>query len=328
MASMGLELDSKIGATFLGNIFAAIFYGITSIQTFIYFDRQRGEGDGVKYKMLVSFLWILDTLHLIFVCHASYYYLITNYFNPVALTAANWSIITQIIITCISNVIIRGLYAHRVWSFARRKPMLAIPLVGLIVLTIIASFGSGLGFSIRVFQAPQFSGFDKFSYLMYTALGTGVGVDAMIALVLCVSLSTSRTGFKRTDSLVNILMAYTINTSLLTSLCSIATFTTYTIWPHEMTYIGIYFTLSKLYLNSLLATLNGRSAIRERVNNSYGLSNMSGGRGQNSSSGGNVVSNSHVVLNVNKEVETVIRVEQDQLKRDYVTDVKHDFGAI
>ena len=70
---------------------------------------------------------------------------------------------------------------------------------------------------------------------MYTALGAGVGVDAMIALTLSLSLSQSRTGFKRyvagvypddarslyvcsTDSLVNILMAYTINTSLLTRL--------------------------------------------------------------------------------------------------------------
>ena len=77
-------------------------------------------------------------------------------------------------------------------------------------------------------------------------------------------------------------------------------------------------------MNSLFATLNGRSAIRDKINNSYGLSNMSGNRDQNSSSNG------HVVLNVNKEVETVIRVEQDHMtmaRADYsASDVKHEFG--
>ncbi|KAL1746667.1 hypothetical protein HDZ31DRAFT_61988 [Schizophyllum fasciatum] len=322
-AALG-NLDSKIGATFLGIVFAAIFYGITSIQAFLYFQRPKEQSDGWKYNLLVSGLWILDTIHLAFVCDAGYHYLINNYANPIALTSANWSITAQILISSFSNFIIRGVYGYRVWSFVRGRMVLGLAVTLLIAGTTLASFAAGIAFTVKVFEIPQFSRFDEFSYFMYTALGAGVGVDAMIALALSLSLSKSRTGFKRTDSLVNILMAYTINTSLLTSLCSIACFTTYTIWPHEMTYIGIYFTLSKLYMNSLFATLNGRSAIRDKVNNSYGLSNMSGNRGQNSSSNG------HVVLNVNKEVETVIRVEQDQLAiaRDYsASDVKHEYGS-
>ena len=147
---------------------------------------------------------------------------------------------------------------------------------------------------------------------MYTALGAGVGVDAMIALTLSLSLSQSRTGFKRyvagvypddarslyvcsTDSLVNILMAYTINTSLLTrsvahSSCCWQLLTSslqsmldrllhhceipfdraslvadpslkYTIWPHEMTYIGIYFTLSKRTFTPLHLNASHRSSL-------------------------------------------------------------------
>ncbi|KAL1710215.1 hypothetical protein EV121DRAFT_193432 [Schizophyllum commune] len=322
-AALG-NLDSKIGATYLGIIFAAIFYGITSIQAFLYFQRPKEQSDGWKYAVLVGGLWILDTIHLAFVCDAGYHYLIDNYANPVALATANWCVITaQILISSISNFIIRSVYGYRVWSFVRRRLLVGLPVTLLIAATTLVSFDlhNSCGYW---FQIPAFSRFDEFSYFMYTALGAGVGVDAMIALALSLSLSQSRTGFKRTDSLVNILMAYTINTSLLTSLCSIACFTTYTIWPHEMTYIGIYFTLSKLYMNSLFATLNGRSAIRDKINNSYGLSNMSGNRGQNSSSNG------HVVLNVNKEVETVIRVEQDHMmmaRADYsASDVKHEFG--
>ena len=103
------------------------FYGITSIQAFLYFQRPKEQSDGWKYAVLVrlhatlrnypdltstsrsavygtSDPWrailvvayrharILDTIHLAFVCDAGYHYLIDNYANPVALATANWCV--------------------------------------------------------------------------------------------------------------------------------------------------------------------------------------------------------------------------------------------
>ncbi|KDQ24897.1 hypothetical protein PLEOSDRAFT_32935, partial [Pleurotus ostreatus PC15] len=100
-------------------------------------------------------------------------------------------------------------------------------------------------------------------WLLYSALGSAVFADVFIAATLCFFLSTRRTGFKSTDNLVNTMMVYSINTGLLTSVCAMACFITYAIWPQDFVFIGIYFTLSKLYLNSLLATLNARTLMRE-----------------------------------------------------------------
>ncbi|KAI6103237.1 hypothetical protein EV401DRAFT_2021246 [Pisolithus croceorrhizus] len=47
--------------------------------------------DALTLKSLVAATWILDTLHVAFVCHALYYYLITNYGVPTSLEYIVWS---------------------------------------------------------------------------------------------------------------------------------------------------------------------------------------------------------------------------------------------
>ncbi|PPQ63244.1 hypothetical protein CVT24_005704 [Panaeolus cyanescens] len=50
------------------------------------------------------------------------------------------------------------------------------------------------------------------SWLLYSALGGSVVADGIITASLCTLLYRNRTGVKSSDSLVNILMFYTINT--------------------------------------------------------------------------------------------------------------------
>jgi len=123
---------------------------------------------------------------------------------------------------------------------------------------------TGIGFVLSGFAIGSFQKLIRYSWLLYCALSASVLADALIAGSLCISLQQSRSGFKATDSLVNILVLYSINTGLLTSICATACFITFSIWPNQFVYMGIYFTLSKLYVNSLLAMLNSRTALRER----------------------------------------------------------------
>ncbi|KAH9474978.1 hypothetical protein JR316_0012077 [Psilocybe cubensis] len=71
-------------------------------------------------------------------------------------------------------------------------------------------------------------------------------------------------GIKRTDSILKIMMAFSINTGLLTSICAVACLVTYAIWPQRFIFMGLYFALSKLYVNSLLASLNARHSLSRR----------------------------------------------------------------
>ncbi|KAH0584931.1 hypothetical protein H2248_008202 [Termitomyces sp. 'cryptogamus'] len=267
-----IPLDSKLGAAFLGNLVAGIFYGITCVQAYMYFIKNSRK-DEPWFKGIIFFLWLLDTVHLAFITHGLYVYMVSNFGNLAALAAPPWSLLAQIYVTCISDAIVRCIFGRRVWLMTRRNYFLVI----CIALTSTCTFVTGVAFATRAFSLKEFKHFSKISYFLYTSLGSGVAADLLIAGSLCFSLSQRKTGFKKTDSLVTVLIMYTINTSLLTTICSAACFITYTIWPNEFTFIGIYFSLSKLFLNSLLATLNGRDSLSGKlggVSNVSQLSNM------------------------------------------------------
>ncbi|KDR71512.1 hypothetical protein GALMADRAFT_102487 [Galerina marginata CBS 339.88] len=128
-----------------------------------------------------------------------------------------------------------------------------------------------LGFASRGFVLKTYVKMNEAAAMLYTSLGSAVIADTMVAVSLCILLIKSRTGFKRTDSLVTTLMVFSINTGLLTSISAIACFVTYAIWPQRFIFMGIYFALSKLYVNSLLASLNARSTLRGQ---SYAMSTI------------------------------------------------------
>ncbi|GLB40667.1 hypothetical protein LshimejAT787_0805380 [Lyophyllum shimeji] len=312
-AQTPFQLDSKLGAAFLGNLFAGIFYGVTCVQSYIYY--KGSAKDREWFRMLIFSLWFLDTLHLAFVTHGLYFYLVSNFGNLTALVYPTWSILVrhavsdwridhidtwrraEIYLTCVSDFIIRCIFGRRVWMMTGRSKVLA----ACVAATSLSTFVTGFAFATRAFSVKTFENFAKISYFLYTALGSGVAADLLIAGSLCISLSRSRIGFKKTDSLVNLLMMYAINTSLLTTVCSAACFITYAIWPKEFTFIGIYFSLPKLYLNSLLAMLNSREALSEKISGVSDITtDLSSTRHTTKSS--NTRHGQSIVVSINREV--------------------------
>jgi len=85
--------------------------------------------------------------------------------------------------------------------------------------------------------------------------------DVLIAVTLCILLGSSRTEFEDTNSLINKLMVFAINRTLLTSVVAIAEVIVFVILPNSFYTFGIDFIIGKLYANSFLATLNSRQAM-------------------------------------------------------------------
>ncbi|KAG6872102.1 hypothetical protein C0995_012988 [Termitomyces sp. Mi166 len=86
--------------------------------------------------------------------------------------------------------------------------------------------------------------------------------DVLITLILCILLHHSRTGFHRSDTMINKLILFAVNTGFLTSLCAVASLISIVVAGDTFLYIAFYFCIGRLYSNSLLATLNARKMIR------------------------------------------------------------------
>ncbi|KAI0826653.1 hypothetical protein BC628DRAFT_1536642 [Trametes gibbosa] len=276
MATAQLSLDDTLGAAFLGmTIRACTFYGITVVQTYIYYERN--GGDRLYMKLLVFILWVLDSLHLALVTHSVYTYTVTDFSNFLALQVPVWSILAQVIVTGVSDFIVRGIFCERVWkctaSFLEDLDQLkqvwtAVSnrnwiLITTIVATSLLVFGGSIAFGVKGLSLPAFVDLFKVSNILYISLGAGVGADVLIATAMCVLLARRRTGFSRTDSIVRVLTLYSINTGAFTSLCALLCLVSYATMPNNFVFIAFYFVLPKLFLNSLLATLNARRPLRE-----------------------------------------------------------------
>ncbi|TFK33459.1 hypothetical protein BDQ12DRAFT_738775 [Crucibulum laeve] len=228
--ALGLNLNSTLGAVFLGNIAAAILYGITTLQTFTYYKTYQRDS--------LTFRWLVLG-HYPYGLHDAWGLLLSRYrfYKPF------------------------GSFETYLESFVSGRNNL---LVLAIIIASIYVFASGFAFACQGFIAGSYTNMIQQSWMLYSGLGTAVFADGLVAVSLCILLQRSRTGIKSTDSLLNVLMLYSINTGLLTSICATACFITFAIWPHEFIYMGIYFTLSKLFVNNLLAGLNSRASLRRR----------------------------------------------------------------
>ncbi|KZT03696.1 uncharacterized protein LAESUDRAFT_704354 [Laetiporus sulphureus 93-53] len=256
------DVGNTLGAIFIGNIVVAIFYGVTSVQTFIYY--KRNEGDSWILKHLVFCLWILDGLHLAFITYAVYVYAVRDFGNVLAMITPTWGLMAQVVATGFSDVIIRGIFCHRVWRLSSRTAM-NWAVITIIIASSLLAFVMSLVFSVKLYTVDTYFELSKIPWVIYVGLAACVVADVFIAGALCYQLAMRRTRFQRNNSVIRTLMLYSINTGLFTSMCELGCLITYAASPTNFIFMGFYFVLTKLFLNSLLATLNARQSLRQAM---------------------------------------------------------------
>lgn len=257
-----MAIPDGFGSALMGGLVSTLLYGITNLQIYLYFMHYE---DGLAMKVLVSVIWILDTLHISFVCHILYYYLITNYGVPTSLDYIIWSLPASVLVNVFVVSIVQCFFARQIYRLCR--PGVKWLVTGPIILFVLAQFGFGVETVILEFINRNASVQTQITYYDVTpAWATIVVAEVLITVSLCVLLydSNSRSVlFPRTKRLVNTLIIYAVNRCLLTSLVAIADLVI-AIEVQDTWSIGLDFVIGKLYANSLLASLNSRERVRSQ----------------------------------------------------------------
>ncbi|KIP08211.1 hypothetical protein PHLGIDRAFT_387178 [Phlebiopsis gigantea 11061_1 CR5-6] len=260
-ADLPIGLSPTFGATLIGCLGMMGLYGVTSLQTFIYFSFY--PDDRLSLKSLVYLIWVLDTLHIIFICHAMYYYLILNYANPSALLTGTWSLWSSMIVNCVIGCIVQGFFTARLYAVTHRVTRRwLIPTIVILVLLHLA-FGLETGIWGLILQ-----GFTDFKAKIWSSALPfavfAVASDIVIALSLCINLWKTKAYFMTTSNVLNRLIIFAINRCLLTASIAVLEIVLFAVFPSALWYLGLDFVIGKLYANSLLATLNTRYSARAR----------------------------------------------------------------
>jgi hypothetical protein len=171
----------------------------------------------------------------------------------------------QIIFNAIVECLVQMFYARRVYVVSK-----SIIIPAIIVLLGVNGLILACLFVVRAIAVKAWSRYTSLIALTCIGLGSSIVADSLIAFSMCWFLYHKRTGFARTDSMIMTLMSYSINSGLVTCLLTIGVLITFSVNTSSMLWTIFYWPMSKAYTNSLLAMLNSRDHIRERLSVSTG----------------------------------------------------------
>jgi len=252
-------VDTTLGAAFVGLSFSIFVLGILSAQVYTYY--QRYPLDKPAYKFLVAILWTLEIAHTVLNGHFFYIYAISNWGNSAILLGAPiWSLIVQLPIGAFMGLIVKACFATRVWRFSGHNYWIT----SLLVVVTFVQCGFSIWYTIVAFNLQSLVDIGSLFDIATASLALGAFADILTAVTLSWYLHRLKTGYQKSDSLVNRLIIYAINTGMLTSTTSAVCLVCYDLMPTNYIFIGFYFILSKLYANSLMATLNTRTISKGR----------------------------------------------------------------
>ncbi|KAH9884534.1 hypothetical protein C8Q73DRAFT_719908 [Cubamyces lactineus] len=143
-----------------------------------------------------------------------------------------------------------------------------LALVATALVFILAYQGIALAAEVNSFSmVTTLASFYNLTGLMATAYGLAAVTDVLLAATLVVVLHRCRAAVRgsKTDTVLAILIKYTINTGLLTSVGSVLAFIFVLALPGNFIYCGFSIIGTRLYANSVIAMLNSRHHMNEQL---------------------------------------------------------------
>ncbi|EIW57862.1 uncharacterized protein TRAVEDRAFT_21340 [Trametes versicolor FP-101664 SS1] len=141
-------------------------------------------------------------------------------------------------------------FAARVYKLDKRyRTLLAMAIIMFLV---------ELAFTVKGFAIGTIDSLNKYAWMQSGGFGVVISADIMLTFVLALALHQRRTGFKITNSKIDLLIAYAIGTGLVTLIFAMACFITALASPGNLLFGALDLICVKVYINSVLATLNMR----------------------------------------------------------------------
>ncbi|KDQ59985.1 hypothetical protein JAAARDRAFT_32345 [Jaapia argillacea MUCL 33604] len=254
-----------VGVFYIGIVVGSILFGITILQVYIYCNR--GFADGLLLKLSVAALCFLDGLHLVFVVHVGYRYLIVDVNDPGVLEKSFWSLRATPIARILVARLVQCIYLGRIWRMlskaigkSRGRYLMIIIVVVAAFLCIAAGAVVIVALATESGASTQFRGWP--GWLEFTS---SAFLDCCITVLMIVVLRRGLNGGQRMKTLVSALIQYAIASGFVTSVACVTYLVLYERVTNSLAYGAMEAIVSSLYANSLLAMLNARAHLREQL---------------------------------------------------------------
>ncbi|PFH50381.1 hypothetical protein AMATHDRAFT_61218 [Amanita thiersii Skay4041] len=278
----GHDFRNSLGAAFFGYVLGVVLYGISIMQVYVFFIRY--PNDALFRKVAITVLCVLDTLHLAFSTHMIYFFLIEHLGDFITSSRPIWSLKALGIVQVLTIWLVQFLYLGRIWrltssSHFSKSKWCAFAINAGIIMLMAMAIAVGLIFIVKLIQIESILSRSKsFEWVVYLGFGMTAFVDATIALCMSILLHVKVSGediWNSTNNVVTKIIRYSVCTGLATSLVSIIYIILYAARPSTLYYLGIEFSITRLYTNSILAMYNARKGLRKMLDMHHGSNDIS-----------------------------------------------------
>ncbi|KAL5492836.1 hypothetical protein ACEPAI_4284 [Sanghuangporus weigelae] len=301
------QLDSTFGCFFLSAIFTSALWGIGCLQLYQYYDKY-WTTDRYWLKAYICVVWLLDTAHQVLIVEVMYVTFVKGIVNLADLILVQREILHCAILSAFVDGMVQAIFVRRVWYISSKNRLLT----GILSLSILAQF---VAIALYYGQIFSFLQMEQFLNAIPTELAMNCIIaftDTLIAVALIWLLRKSRSGFKRTDSLINRLVMYTIGSGLVTSIVMILALINVCVAPHALYYLLADLLLPKLYFNCMLASLNARASLRQSQETAAaGISFRLGDFSSNRTEESNVTSDVESKASIPRPIECRVDIRID-----------------
>ncbi|KAJ7323976.1 hypothetical protein DFH08DRAFT_968981 [Mycena albidolilacea] len=271
MSTVVINLNTTIGAYQIGVLVSYVLFGVATAQTYMYFSHF--PEDSPKLKALVAFVWVCEMGFTVCIGYALYEYTIIGYGRPEIIFDSSRARSLDMAYLFDGSIAasVQGFFSYRIYALSRKLyiPIVIWTLILLRLLACVMLCVEGLeATSIATYQI-------QWEWLVTSLSSVSTVNDCVITVTLCILLHKQRTNaYKRTGTLLNKLILWTIETGMLTSASAVVTVVFTVAMKGNFIFFGFYILEARLFSNSLLANLNSREALRALNNRHFSLSNI------------------------------------------------------
>ncbi|KAJ6600372.1 hypothetical protein DFH09DRAFT_594706 [Mycena vulgaris] len=256
LAAAIAEVKEVFATSFIGFAVATTAYGICVLQCYLYY--RSYPKDSVYLKLTVGTLWTLDTLSTIMVAHSLYTYYVLNFGDLAADALIPWSFALENGLLTLVTITAQCFYSRQIWTISRN-----VLVTGCILLLAFVSLGLGLYITIHLFRFPAVASLaiHSFQSISGPVQGTAAACDILITMALIFYLHSWRHSGIRTTEMIDALILYAVCRGILTAITQIMFLALNVGTPNRTFWQPFHQVVGKLYVNSILASLNVRKVV-------------------------------------------------------------------
>ncbi|KAF9478867.1 hypothetical protein BDN70DRAFT_933052 [Pholiota conissans] len=258
------SLANTFGAIEIGSAVAVFLFGVITLQAYVYFNDY--DDDHIVFRGAIAFIWLLELGLTVTVLYEVYRITIVLFGAPNIDAMSHPALGAIVIIGAFISTTIHIFFSYRLWTIIP-KPYNSVAVF--IVVAAITRFVITVWTGVKEIQSKVYKIFlEDVQPWILALLAIGAVIDFIIAFgMLWYFLKRRGKSIQRMPRMIDRVIALTSSTGLLTCIVTLSVLILYRTMPHNLIFFAVYASLSKLYTNSLLTTLNARPSRKDGASN-------------------------------------------------------------